>query len=377
MHWSNRRYGIIALLHPKETFSKCKCTWKTLTVTGKSWFVFLNVCGRFASTGLPAAYSSPPVQKKPHHRDPALSEGPLPCWALPLPEVGGRPRGHGVKLLPQQPHLPQQRQGIHAQQDHHPELPTQQREPPPQAAAARRNLVQQVGCCRGDKEKVGHHHRQDEEEEEAVIAPADAAVEEKAVVVVVPDAQAAEFAVFRAVRKKQLLVQVWGWQLNSVSSHPSSNRITPAWVSKMNHACAEFTRKGVTHAILMKLHLTQHQYLTSQWGQNLWGLWFCSTRSATQENRGSASVLSSFPGLWVRTLQNKPKTRKEWTTETWIRGRVGRTHSKAKDNFTGTASASFTLRLVIQLICYSLVNRTRKEKQKLWHTCFSIFTQLN
>lgn len=99
----------------------------------------------------------------------------------------------------------------------------------------------QVGCCRGNKEKAGHHHRQDEEEEEAVIASANTAVEEKAVVVVVLDAQAAEFAVFCAVRKKQLWVKVWGWGLNSVSTHPSS---------KMNHHCAGFTRKGTAHAIL-------------------------------------------------------------------------------------------------------------------------------
>lgn len=198
-----------ALLHPKETFSKCTCTWKTLTVTGKSWSFLLNVCGRFVFTGPPAAYLSPPVQKKHQHRDPALPEGPPSCWAPRLPEVGGRPRCHGVKLLPQQPHLPQQRRGVHAHQDRHPELPAQQREPPPQPAAARRNPVQQVGRCRGDKEKVGHRHRQDEEEEEAVVAPADTAVEEEAVVVVVLDAQAAELAVFGAVGKKQLWVKVW------------------------------------------------------------------------------------------------------------------------------------------------------------------------
>lgn len=54
---------------------------------------------------------------------------------------------------------------------------------------------------------MGNHHGQDEEEEEAVIALADTAVEEKAVVVVVLDAHIAEFAVFSAVREKQLWVQ--------------------------------------------------------------------------------------------------------------------------------------------------------------------------
>lgn len=211
---------------------ECKCTLKTLTVTAKSgfFFFFLNGCGSFASSGLPAAHSPPPVQKKHHHRHPALSEGPPPCGALPLPEVGGGPRGNGLKLLPQQPRLPQQRQGVAAHQDHHPELPAQQREPPPRAEAGRGNPLQQVGRCRGNKDKVGHRHGQDEEEEEAVVAPADAAVEEEAVVVVVLDAQAAEFAVFRAVGKKQLWVKEWGRGLNSVIKQTHTSMSVRRWI---------------------------------------------------------------------------------------------------------------------------------------------------
>lgn len=165
---------------------------------------FLNINGGFAFSRLPAAQSSSSFQQKHYHRDPALSEWPLAPWAFPLPEVGGRPSGHSVKLLPQQPHLPQQRQGVHAHQDHDPELPAQRREPPRQAPATWGQLVEQVGYCHGYKKEVGNHHGQDEKEEEAVVALADTAVEEKAVVVVVLDAQVTEFAVFGTVRNKQL-----------------------------------------------------------------------------------------------------------------------------------------------------------------------------
>lgn len=164
----------------------------------------LNIHGSFAVSRLPAAYSSSTFQQKRYHRDPALPEWPLLCWASPQPEVGGGPGSHRIKLLPQQPHLPQQRQRVQAHQNHDPELPTQQREPLRQAAATWGDPVEQVGYCRGNKNKVGDHHWQDEEEEEAAISLADTAVEEKAVVVVVLDAQVTQFTVFGEVGKKQL-----------------------------------------------------------------------------------------------------------------------------------------------------------------------------
>lgn len=195
----------------------------------KAGLFLLNIYGGFAFSRLPAAHSSSTSQQKRYHRDPALSEWPLPCWAFPLPEVGGRPCSHGVKLLPQQPHLPQQRKYVHAHQDHDPELPTQQREPPRQAAATGGDLVKQVGQRHGNKEKVGNHHGQDEDEEEAAISSADAAVEEEAVVVVVLDAQVAQFAVFSAVGNKQLEGHdrnlkwcMCSWWANALSIHGCS-----------------------------------------------------------------------------------------------------------------------------------------------------------
>lgn len=130
---------------------------------------------------------------------------------------------------------------------------------------------------------------------------------------------------------------------------------------KDESSLCRFLQKGSTRVIwhngkYRKMQLTQYDYLTSQQGQNLWGLWFCSTRSAMQENRGSASALSSFPGLWIRTLQNKPKTSKEWTTDTWIRGMVGHTHSNAKDNFTVVGSAIFNLNHTADLLQPSKYN---------------------
>lgn len=204
----------MALLILKEPFSKehikgCvnwECTLAKDS-NGKEFLSFLDVDGSFA-------YSPSPLQEKHYDSDPSLAERPLSCWAFCLPEVGGGPCGHGVKLLPQEPHLPQQRQCVHAHQDRNPELPAQQPEPPWRAAATWRHLFEQVGYRRGNEKKVGNHHGQDEEEEEAVIALADAAVEEKAVVVVVLDAQVTEFAVFSAVRKKQL----WGKE-NKLWSH--------------------------------------------------------------------------------------------------------------------------------------------------------------
>lgn len=163
-----------------------------------------NVYGSFALSCLSVAHPSPTLQQEHQHDDPALSQGPLPRRALALPEVGGRPRGNGLELFAQQPRLPQERQRVHAHQDHHPELLPQQREPRRQAAASHRHLVQQVIHRRGDKQEVRDHHGEDEQQEEAVVGAADAAVEEEAVVVVVLDADIAQLAVFGEVWENEL-----------------------------------------------------------------------------------------------------------------------------------------------------------------------------
>lgn len=169
----------------------------------------LYVYGSFVVSALPAARPPPALQQERQHYGPALQHRPLSGRALALPEVGGGSRGDGVELLGQQPHLPQERQRVHAHQDHHPELRPEQGQPHRQAAAARGQLVEQVTHRRGDEEEVCDHHGEDEEEEEAVVTPADAAVEEKAVVVVVFDAQVAQLAVFGAVGQKQLRGGRW------------------------------------------------------------------------------------------------------------------------------------------------------------------------
>lgn len=258
----------------------------------------LNVDSGFVLFDLSATRWSPSLQEKRQNDHAALPKWPLSPRALTVPEVSGRSRGNSIELLGQKPHLPKECQGVHNHQNRDPELLPQQPEPHRQALAACRHLTVQVTCPRGNKQKVGSSHGEDEDEEESVVSLTNAAVEKEAVMVVVFDAHVTQLAVLCAVGLEQL----WGEQQRG----------------QKNNFCLRPTWSTV---------YGQRERFTSQYGQNLWGFWLFSTRSAMQENRGSAPAPSSAPGSWVRTLKNRLSSMEKWTNETWARTPVGHTRS--------------------------------------------------
>lgn len=139
-----------------------------------------------------------PINQKRQNCSQALTPWRLLMVSVPI--VSGGPTGNSIKLLIEQPGLPQESEEVEHEHQKHPGLSPSCWTPAPV-------LLQcpvEVTASRADEDDVGSYHGQDEKYKDLVVAPPNTVVEEEAVVVIIQNTNVTQTTVLAVVHLEQL-----------------------------------------------------------------------------------------------------------------------------------------------------------------------------